>query len=393
MESLNSVFNFLIRFHPDIKFTMTEPPSEGIEFLDTFVYLKSGVLHTKPYSKPCDNHQYLNPTSCHPTHTINNIPYSIAYRIFKICSEPSEYMKSKLEYSMYLGNRGYSKECINIAFDKVEKLDRMSLIYNNKSEKIDSTCYKYRNFPLVCDFNPDLPPIGKIVNKYKHLLELDVKTTEVIRPENVFVSYRGNRTIQEILVPSKLKVFDTVNNEVNLLPVQDLVGCFQCEKVCKLCRDFLVSPSHITSFHTEKKFNFSHKLNCKSKFVIYLVNDIVCKRTYTGSTETGMTERWRNHKSHIRKRVSSCEVSTHFKQDLNSHPFNRDSPLNVFDSELKKHITVTIIDQVTVNPSVEKLKEREAYWQSQLRTFATFGGFNKRDSRVEKTKKSYSSES
>ena len=61
---------------------MTEPNSEGIEFLDTFVYFKNGMLHTKPYSKPCDNHQYLSPLSCHPYHNIANIPCILCYDVF-----------------------------------------------------------------------------------------------------------------------------------------------------------------------------------------------------------------------------------------------------------------------------------------------------------------------
>ena len=104
-----------------------------------------------------------------------------------------------------------------------------------------------------------------------------------------------------------------------------------------------------------------------------------------------MKLRFSNHKSHIRKSVPSCEVSTHFKNDLINHPFARDSAISIFDRNLKDHLRVTIIDQLTDNKTVEKLKDREAYWQSQLRTFERFGGLNKRDSRVEKKSKAFTS--
>ena len=53
--------------------------SHGIEFLNSFVYCgQDNKLLTKPYSKACDEHTYLVPTSCHPAHNIRNIPYSTA---------------------------------------------------------------------------------------------------------------------------------------------------------------------------------------------------------------------------------------------------------------------------------------------------------------------------
>ena len=54
---------------PGIKFTKNFS-SHGIEFLNSFVYCGQ----TKPYSKACDEHTYLVPTSCHPAHNIRNIP-------------------------------------------------------------------------------------------------------------------------------------------------------------------------------------------------------------------------------------------------------------------------------------------------------------------------------
>ena len=64
---------------PGIKFTVEKSSEIGIEFLDTFIYFKDGKLHTMTYSKPCDDHKFLVPNSCHPTHNIRNIPYSTAF--------------------------------------------------------------------------------------------------------------------------------------------------------------------------------------------------------------------------------------------------------------------------------------------------------------------------
>ena len=47
----------------------------------------------------------------------------------KLTSEHSEYVKSKTEFTEYLRDRGYSKECIEEAFCKVEKLDRIRITF------------------------------------------------------------------------------------------------------------------------------------------------------------------------------------------------------------------------------------------------------------------------
>ena len=388
IESLHSFFEFVNTWHQDIKFTMTTPTSDIIEFLDMYVYYKDGILHTKPYSKPCDNHQYLTPSSCHPTHTILNIPYCIAYRLFKICSEHNEYIKSKEEYTGYLSSRGFSADSISNAFSKVEQLDRSKMILLKESDEPSSICESARNFPLVIDFNPDLPPMGNFIHKHKHILDLDKSTSNIIKPSNVFVSYRGNKTIKEILSPSKLKPIEEEPSCSTTIP--DLCGSFPCSENCKLCRMHLDSPPNITSFHTTKIFNFKHKLSCKDPWVIYKADDMICKRSYVGSTQVGLFSRWPNHKSHIFNDKSTCGLTKHFHCDKISHDFVRKSDIKIFDSVLSDQLRVTLIDQLPLEDrSTPKLKDLEAFWQSQLRTFTEYGGLNDRDSRMEKAKKSY----
>ena len=48
-----------------------------------------------------------------------------------------------------------------------------------------------------------------------------------------------------------------------------------------------------------------------------------------------------------------------------------------------------IIDCMLKGTTTAQLKEREAYWQNQLKTYTAFGGLNKRDPRTEKLSKSY----
>ena len=134
--------------------------------------MKNGKLHSKQYSEPCNDHAFLVPSSCHPSHTIRNIPYSTALRIYKHTSEPAEYDKAKSEYTNYLKARGYCIEIIMEAFRKVESKPRRE--YYQKQPEKNSERKVDRVIPLVADFNPGLPKIGKI--KDSQLLKTHTKT-------------------------------------------------------------------------------------------------------------------------------------------------------------------------------------------------------------------------
>ena len=391
VEELRKFFDFCNKYHPGIRFTMTEPSTEGKEFLNTFVSRKNGILATKPFSKECDSHCYLLPSSCHPLHTIRNIPYGIAHNAYKISSDPESYEAAKLEYSSYIRDRGYNDEIIEESFAKVEKLDRHKLVFDRKEI---STFGNKRNYPLVCDFNPSLPPVGKFIHKYKYILKLDEELCKVIDPDKIFVSYRGNKTIKDLLVPSKLKAStnDHHNDQTSASNIPKF-GCFKCGKTCKLCNDFLDSPSMITSFHTDQEFPFKHKLNCKVPNLIYKIDDLQCNKTSIGSS-VEITRRWRNHKSHIRKSVKSCEIASHFSS---MHSLDKEGPIDIFDDQLKKVLRVTLIDHVDMEgvtcdqTRTRLLKEREEFWQHQLKSLETHGGFNKRGARKEASARSYTS--
>ena len=93
----------LNNLHPSIKFTMshTTPrgvdnpdcgctPSDSLAFLDTLCTIQGGKIVTELYRKKTDRNQYLLTSSCHPAHTTQNIPFSLALRIVRICSLPQD---------------------------------------------------------------------------------------------------------------------------------------------------------------------------------------------------------------------------------------------------------------------------------------------------------------
>ena len=62
--------------------------TETLPFLDTSCQIIDGRIVTDLYRKETDRNQYLLTSSCLLAHVTENIPYSLALRIVRICSLP-----------------------------------------------------------------------------------------------------------------------------------------------------------------------------------------------------------------------------------------------------------------------------------------------------------------
>ena len=100
--TLHKLLDEINKIHPSIKLTMSHTSlssengsakcdceeSDSIPFLDVLCSIKDGKIVTDLYRKESDRNQYLLTSSCHPVECTNNIPFSLAMRIVRICSEP-----------------------------------------------------------------------------------------------------------------------------------------------------------------------------------------------------------------------------------------------------------------------------------------------------------------
>ena len=69
----------------------------SIPFLDTSVSIKEGKIDVDLYQKETDRNQYLLPSSCHSKTTTAAIPYSLALRIVRTCTDPNNREKQFIE--------------------------------------------------------------------------------------------------------------------------------------------------------------------------------------------------------------------------------------------------------------------------------------------------------
>ena len=389
IEQLENFMSWLNNISSSLNFTY-DYSSDGVEFLDTFVYDVDGIIHTKLFSKSSDTHCYLVPTSCHKTHVLKNIPYGVARRVRQNNSEDTNFEVQYLEYKNYLLSRGYNENLIDDAFDKFSDLNCRKDLYSNKDNIKDKNAAV---IPLVIDNNPSLPNMSKIIHRHKHLLDLDPSLRNVIPKGKVFVTYRKNKTIGDMLVHNRYRSSSTTQvhvpnplsrDDVQTLEQEQDPGCYACEK-CYCCKmGYLVPCKNYKSYHTDQVFPIKQKITCQSTGLIYLMECVQCEVSYIGYTTGNLPKRLSNHKSHIKRKVHSCRLVNHFL-DI-EHNLDLSSTAS-FNTTLSKHLKVILIDKIDFRGNLSQsekediLIEKEGFYQTQVKTLNRYGGLNILDSR------------
>ena len=152
---------------PSINFT-TEISTKQHVFLDTKSSPVGNIISVDLYIKPTDTHQYLLPTSCHPKYCCKNVPYNIALRLKRICSD-SDTFESRADH---LWKWGYQKQEISLAIERTRQQKREDLLsYRPKSES--------SVLPFVLTYHPDLPKVSDMVNKHWLIIESSSTFSEI----------------------------------------------------------------------------------------------------------------------------------------------------------------------------------------------------------------------
>ena len=96
--------------------------------MDLTVHLREGYIVTNIYSKPTDSHLYLPFSSLHPNHCKKAIPYGVALRIKRNCSNDAFLEKCCEEYKGYLKQQEYSGNLVEKQFNKGMELERSEIL-------------------------------------------------------------------------------------------------------------------------------------------------------------------------------------------------------------------------------------------------------------------------
>ena len=189
------------------------------------------------------------------------------------------------------------------------------------------------------------------------ILECDAEHKKVF-PSIPMISFRRAKTLQDVLVRSKLRT------------KHKLGSCKACGKRnCQVC-NFLLETSQFSNSSGNRNFSIrTEDFNCNSKFVIYRLICKSCNKQYVGSTKTAFRLRFNNYKSHFRsycelknagtlqngKSIPQAGLFAHFLH--NNHHGMEDWRFQIIDC----------------SNTEGQLRERESFWQFKLETFLPVG--------------------
>ena len=338
--------------HKTIKFDFQFSPRK-FAFLDTMLYNdENNNIQTTLYCKPTDQQAFLHAKSDHPRSPKSSILYSQALRLKTICSASTEFHKNCSIIKQKFLDRQYKGEVLDEQIKKVDRTERKELF----------TCKEKNNknrIPLSITYNRRIPNISKIVNKNWNILQTKHRISQSI-------SSHTDDSIQTHQKPSRdywrSRSQTRKNFKKNLARINGKsVPCSSTRP--SLCCTQVLNTQTFMSQQTKRTFNIFHKLTCKSQYVIYLMECILCKIQYVGKSETPFNLRLNNHRKDVNnpKSILACN---HFK--IHGHNF-------------MKHAKFALIELLTKTFNVSKntlrprLKRREDFWIIKLETLAPKG--------------------
>ena len=249
----------------------------------------------------------------------------------------------------YLVARGYSAKMVKSKFDDIREIER------NQSRQKVKRLNQQQKIIFSTNYNPRGPDISYILKRHMHLLQNTPSLNKLFPSGSIVIANRRCKNLKELLVrgdPYCIKK-DLMDNSPH--------GYKPCGKKCDSCNNFVTSEHSITSNATGRKFSIRRDSTCTTPNVVYMAYCLKCNKQGVGST-VSWKPRLSNYKSHIKKKVHSCRIVSHFIDEC----FDNDVPF--------KNLAFIIIDVVentnglTHDEIEDLLLQKEKFWNGTLVT-------------------------
>ena len=332
-EELTAFVTHLNGQHDYIEFEASyDISTRSVPFLDMEVSIGvDNKIHTDLHMKDTAVCQYLLPSSCHPHHVTANIPFSLSYRLLRICSsqERFEFWLDKLKKDLIA--RNYKPKIIQDAFVRIRGITREQALMRVEKKGNE------RKPPPVVTYHPSLPPVAKLVRKFWGVMTKENPGLKKIFKAPSVVAYRRSKNLRDMLVRAKLAKRKCTRHTG---------GFFPCRRFCELCKMSGKHTSH-TNKVTGQTWSINSKITCLTTNVVYKV---LCRKCedwfYIGETGRRLCDRAENHRGYANRRDDQNPVGRHF-----SLPGHDARDIQIFG-----------IEEVTPKNDDMLRKRRESYW-------------------------------
>ena len=302
IEELRDFLEFINKQHKFIKFTSEfDQETRSVPFLDMQVSINAeGKIVTDLYKKKTARVQYLLPSSCHPCHVTENIPYSLAYRLLRLCSNRDTFTMRLQELRQDLISRDYHPRVISSAFERVCQLDRAEAL-----KKVDRNQEKSKRETLVITFHPGLPSISKTIRKHYKVMVGQSNHLKRCFQNPSLVAYRRPKNLGDMLIRAK------VDNKTSSRKKN---GFTHCGRACMACIQSEKATEHRCN-RTGQSWKINAPINCQTRNVIYKLGCRKCPNfVYVGETQRRFCDRLTDHRGYINRKVLNHPIGLHFNQ-------------------------------------------------------------------------------
>ena len=207
-----------------------------------------------------------------------------------------------------------------------------SHLLNQKNQAISN------RISLILTYNCTFPDIKRSVNKHWDISKI-TRDFQPVFTEFPIVAFKRIRKLQDILgkktiVNSRKQLCQNINPKHYLKPCNFSLNNLCCTQV--------QSTNTFRSTVTQKALKVYNKLNCESKYLIYIMECVLCNKQYTSKSETTFNLRVSSHQKDLNKQ-NSLQADQHFR--LPGHKFNKLKKLSLIrqlndsnkDKELLKY--------------------------------------------------------
>ncbi|GFS24518.1 hypothetical protein ElyMa_001665700 [Elysia marginata] len=259
------------------------------------------------------------------------MPYSLAFRLIRICPCEETLTRRLTELTEHLKRRGFPRKHIQKAILKAKETPRFTAIQRRRLPETQKN-----RIPFVITYNPALPNISSILKKYFPIPNTSPRCRRAI-PHLPMAAFRRPKNLRDSLVHANIQK-------------THICGSRPCNiRRCLTCK-LITTTSQFTSTVTGKTYNILHNLSCDSHNIIYIITCTKCKKQYVGLTSQTLRKRFNTHRSKINNQRGDA-VGLHF--NLPEHDIG--------------HVQVTPIDQLK-NTDMIGLQNKETFWIKTLQT-------------------------
>ena len=263
-EELTQFHNLLNSLHSKIQFTV-ENSKEKLPFLDVLLFKEGNSLHTDIFYKQTDAHQYLDFRSCHPKHTKQNIPYSLARRICAIVSKDEIRVKRLKELSVFLRQQNYPKSIIDEGIRKAKSLT------SEEFRAPKQLPLNQRALPLVITHNPNNPQVVASIKQDIQFLNNSTRMKEILERTPLVISRRQPKNLKHQLTSAEFR---------STKPIATINKCG--EPRCGTCCHIVTG--HSIKLKNGKVWEIKTPMDCRARNIIYLMLCNKCESFYIGQT-------------------------------------------------------------------------------------------------------------